>query len=79
MLFFLIAGAFIVTRDNTPGTNVYSGRSFDDERQFLTVHTSGQMMVGQNYTLTIPSFRGPLKPDLAGLYLSSYTRNNTTM
>ncbi|XP_052787465.1 aminopeptidase N-like isoform X1 [Mya arenaria] len=64
---------------NDDSKNMYSSHSFDMERQFLIVHTKDTLAAGENYTLEISSFHGPLLPDLAGLYLSSYTRNGATV
>lgn len=58
---------------------LYLRHEFDTVRQFLVIHTTKSLMAGQNYTVDITSFVGPLASDLAGLYLSSYTRENNTM
>lgn len=51
---------------------------FDKINQFLILTTKEELIAGRNYSVKI-EFRGPLIDDLAGLYLSSYVRNNETM
>ena len=50
----------------------------DLEREFLIIETNVQLTQGAMYVVEM-SFEGPLVPDLAGLYLSSYSRGNDTM
>ncbi|XP_052261394.1 aminopeptidase N-like isoform X2 [Dreissena polymorpha] len=71
-------GSFDVKTENGL-ENLYSRHTFDLDRQFLIVHMTEKCAINKNYTLEIPHFRGPLAADLAGLYLSSYTRENKTI
>lgn len=50
----------------------------DKERQFLVVTFTSELQPGCKYTLET-NFTGPLKDDLAGLYLSSYLKGNKTV
>ncbi len=49
----------------------------DMERQFLNVHLDQALAQGQRYLLKI-DFSGPLRPDLVGLYWSSYAYQGET-
>ncbi|XP_021377931.1 uncharacterized protein LOC110466016 isoform X1 [Mizuhopecten yessoensis] len=49
---------------------------YDEERQFLIVYTN--LTASTKYVLSM-DFDGPLKDDMTGLYLSSYTRGNKTI
>ncbi|KAK6184957.1 hypothetical protein SNE40_007297 [Patella caerulea] len=49
----------------------------DTTRQFLIIHLDGDLTVGATYFVQM-EFAGPLKDDLAGLYLSKYDYNNET-
>ncbi|XP_076080855.1 aminopeptidase N-like [Mytilus galloprovincialis] len=51
---------------------------FDTVNQFLILKTSTQFIVGSIYTVYI-EFTGPLLPDLAGFYQSSYKSGNNTI
>ncbi|XP_063436761.1 aminopeptidase N-like [Mytilus trossulus] len=51
---------------------------FDTVNQFLILKTNTQFIVGSIYTVYI-EFTGPLLPDLAGFYQSSYKRGNNTI
>lgn len=53
-------------------------QSEDKERQFLIIHLDGSLQSGQKYYL-IMDFVGDLTNDLAGLYLSSYSRAKQTV
>lgn len=50
----------------------------DTARQFVIVHLDQNLKQGHDYTLYM-EFSGPLKDDLAGLYLSSYKRDGHNM
>ncbi|XP_052090870.1 uncharacterized protein LOC127727793 [Mytilus californianus] len=47
----------------------------DNDRQFYIMFLSEKLNQGQTYVLSL-EFEGPLKDDLAGLYYSSYKRND---
>ena len=49
----------------------------DKVRQFLIIHLSEMLTVAQTYVVKM-SFHGPLRPDLVGLYLSSYKLGDET-
>ncbi|CAC5387007.1 ANPEP [Mytilus coruscus] len=51
---------------------------FDTVNQFLILKTNTQFVSGSSYSLYI-EFSGPLLPDLAGFYQSSYQRGNDTI
>ncbi|XP_053387330.1 aminopeptidase N-like isoform X1 [Mercenaria mercenaria] len=70
-----ITGSISVTHENEI-EGLYNRHEFDTARQFIIIYTTKELMAGQNYTVDITSFVGPLVPDLAGLYLSSYTRGD---
>lgn len=57
---------------------LYSSHSMDLEREFLIIDTKMTLMPNSHYVVSM-SFIGPLAADLAGLYLSSYTRGNETV
>lgn len=50
---------------------------FDPQRQFLTFRLNEFLQTSRTYELSM-DFRGPLKNDLKGLYLSSYTHGGQT-
>ena len=65
--------------ENVTGSpSMYLNHAFDLERQFLIINTTEPMVPGKFYVLDVPSFRGALTGDLAGLYLSSYKRGDIT-
>lgn len=53
-------------------------RTHDDERQFEIFSLDQDIRVGEKYYIEM-NFTGPLKGDLAGLYLSQYERGNETV
>ena len=57
---------------------LYQSHYEDLEREFLIIDTNVQLTQGVMYVVEM-SFEGPLVSDLAGLYLSSYSRGNDTM
>ena len=57
---------------------LYSSHSEDKKREFLIINTNINLNPGSIYVVSM-TFVGPLAPDLAGLYLSSYKRGNETM
>lgn len=72
-----ITGTIMVTQEGRGNIN-YAGIQEDKERQFIIVKFNEDLIKGNFYTIEM-SFIGPLKNDLAGLYLSSYQRGNKTM
>lgn len=50
---------------------------FDPQRQFLTFRLNEFLQTSRTYELSM-DFRGPLKNDLKGLYLSSYSHGGQT-
>lgn len=50
---------------------------FDPQRQFLTFRLNEFLQTSKTYELSM-DFRGPLKNDMKGLYLSSYTHGGQT-
>ena len=70
---------FFQVADITSGKEI-TVNSFQEnrEKQFLIVNLQSSLEVGRQYYIHI-HFKGPLLPDLKGLYLSSYERNNETM
>lgn len=79
LLAFYLEGTFEVHSNATPTSDIYGGHVFDLDRQFLIINTTEFLSPGTFYMVNIPSFVGPLIGDLAGLYLSSYTRGDQTM
>ncbi|CAG2231962.1 ANPEP [Mytilus edulis] len=74
-----------ITTSSVTITPMSSGQSiinptieFDTVNQFLILKSNTQFIVGSIYTVYI-EFTGPLLPDLAGLYQSSYKRGNNTI
>ncbi len=49
----------------------------DKERQFFKLYVDQPLTVGEQYVLEM-KYKGPLKTDLVGLYLSTYTKINQT-
>ena len=64
-------------RKNTT-EELYQSHSEDLEREFLIIDTHVPLAQSVMYVVEM-SFEGPLVSDLAGLYLSSYSRGNDTM
>lgn len=50
---------------------------FDPQRQFLTFRLNEFLQTSRTYELSM-DFRGPLKNDMKGLYLSSYSHGGQT-
>ncbi|XP_071139481.1 aminopeptidase N-like isoform X5 [Mytilus edulis] len=74
-----------ITTSSVTITPMSSGQSiinptieFDTVNQFLILKTNTQFIVGSIYTVYC-EFTGPLLPDLAGFYQSSYKRGNNTI
>lgn len=69
----------IKVADITSGKEI-TVNSFQEnrEKQFLIVNLQNSLEAGHQYYIHI-HFKGPLLPDLKGLYLSSYERNNETV
>ncbi|XP_053387121.1 aminopeptidase N-like [Mercenaria mercenaria] len=73
-----LTGPISVTNQINPA-DLFHRYEFDTAREFIIIYTTTQLIAGQIYIVDITSFVGPLVPDLAGLYLSSYTRGNETI
>jgi hypothetical protein len=73
-----ITSAITVWEEGNNNTELYEQHDFDLDRQFLIINTIDKLMAGSFYHVNV-TFRGPLKADMAGLYLSSYYRGNDTM
>ncbi|XP_053387798.1 aminopeptidase N-like [Mercenaria mercenaria] len=71
-----LTGYISVTHENKI-EDLYQRHEFDIARQFIIIYTKIQLIAGRNYTVDISSFVGPLVPGLSGLYISSYTREDT--
>lgn len=66
---------------NTPsGINAINVTSLahDQRRQFVVLTLDQNLIVGHAYVMTM-KFKGPLKNDLAGLYLSTYKRGDESV
>ncbi|KAH9512377.1 hypothetical protein Btru_039352 [Bulinus truncatus] len=55
-------------------TPTYSAWIEDKDRQFIILKLSGKTEIGRNYIVEM-NYTSPLKNELNGLYLSSYTKN----
>lgn len=64
---------------STDGSEIQvTGIAYDTVRQFVIVNLDSELKAGNVYYIEI-YFKGPLKNDLAGLYLSSYKDGNKTV
>ncbi|XP_034249153.1 uncharacterized protein LOC117650017 [Thrips palmi] len=70
-----VSNARVVQANNNVPVAVVGTPDFEAKRQFLTINLQDQLQVGTKYIVSL-AFTGPLKKDLAGLYLSTYMASN---
>lgn len=73
----MFLGWFTVRENASDAPDIYMDHAFDTDRQFLIINTTGMLMPGIEYVVTISSFRGQLTKDRMGLFLNQYYWGDT--